>query len=214
MGFGLKLLLLFFLIIIVFNIFIYAFDKIIISNVLDVAEKEAKGKVNNIVNNVILKEYSKQFNYDEIIKVEKDNEGNINLLKADTLKMNKIACDVSLDAGEEIRKMGSMGVKIPIGYISKNNILAQYGPKITMKVQPVGYTETKYLSKFESAGINQCRHKIYVQVKTNIRIFLPFRNRDIEVINEVPISETIIVGKVPQTAIQFGEDSNGFKLKN
>lgn len=128
--------------------------------------------------------------------------------------MNKIACDVSLDAETEIKKMGSVGVKIPIGYISKNNILAQYGPKFTMKVQPVGYTETTYLSKFESAGINQCRHKIYVEIKTNIRIFLPFRNKDIEVVNEVPISETIIVGKVPQNAIQFGEDSKGFKLKN
>lgn len=207
-------MLLFFLIIIVFNIFFYAFDKIIISNVLDIAEEEAKGKVNSIVNNAILKEYSNQFNYDEIIKVEKDNDGNINLLKADTLKMNKIACDVSLDAETEIKKMGSVGVKIPIGYISKNNILAQYGPKFTMKVQPIGYTETTYLSKFESAGINQCRHKIYVEVKTNIRIFLPLRNKDIEVVNEVPISETIIVGKVPQNAIQFGEDINGFKLKN
>ncbi|MDF2882269.1 MAG: sporulation protein YunB [Clostridiaceae bacterium] len=207
-------MLLFLLIIVIFDIFIYAFDKIIISTVLGVAEEEVKGKVNSIINNSILKEYSNQFKYDEIIKVEKDNEGNINLLKADTLKMNKIACDVSLDSQEEIKKMGAIGVKIPIGYISKNNILSHYGPNITMKVRPIGYTETSYLSKFESAGINQCRHKIYVKVKTNIRIFVPLRCKDLEVENEIPISETIIVGKVPQNAIEFSEDNTGFKLKN
>lgn len=184
------------------------------STVLDVAEEETKVKVNNIINNAIIKEYSNEFKYDEIIKVEKDNEGNISLLKADTLKMNKIACDVSLDSQEGIKQMGVMGIKLPMGYITKNNILSYYGPDITIKFQPIGYTETSYASKFESAGINQCRHKIYVKVKTNIRIIMPLRSEDLEINNEVPISETIIVGKVPQNAIQFSEGGLGFKLKN
>ncbi|MBC8063017.1 MAG: sporulation protein YunB, partial [Clostridiaceae bacterium] len=32
--------------------------------------------------------------------------------------------------------------------------------------------------------------------------------------NEIPISETIIIGKIPSTAVQLDLDNAGFELKN
>ena len=193
---------------------IYFVDLLISPAVITASDVEARGRVTEIINSVILNEYLKKFNYDNIIDVEKDKEGNIVLIKADTLKMNKIASDVAIESQKEIKRIGEIGIKVPLGYVMKNNLLAFFGPDIRVKIKPVGYIETKYLSDFESAGINQTRHKIYIQVKTNIRIIVPFNSKEIKVTNEVPISETIIVGKVPNTAINLELDNAGVKLSN
>jgi len=182
--------------------------------VMAVADAEMRAKATQIVNRAIINEYSKQFNYDEIIRVDKDSEGNIVMLKADTLKMNKIAIDVALESQKELLKLGDIGIKIPIGYITRNNIFSYYGPRITIKMQPIGLVETKYSSEFESAGINQTRHKIYVKVKTTVRVIIPLKSNDIEVANEIPIAETIIVGKTPNTAIGLDLNGTGFKMNN
>jgi sporulation protein YunB len=209
-----KLLIIIAIIMINFTIFIYIFDKIVMPTVMTVADAEMRAKAIEIVNRAIINEYSNQFKYDEIIRVDKDSEGNIVMLKADTLKMNKIASDVALESQRELEKLGVIGIKVPVGYITRNNILSYYGPSITIKMQPIGHVETKYSSEFESAGINQTRHKIYVKVKTTVRVIIPLKSNDIEITNEVPIAETIIVGKTPNTAVQLDLNSTGFKLGN
>lgn len=176
------------------------------------ADAKARAKATEIINTVILEEFSKDFKYDDIINVQKDNEGNINMIRADTIKMNKIAGEIALKAQKTISESNEFTVKIPLSYILKSRILSFYGPSIPVKIQPSGFIETKYLSDFESAGINQTRHKIYVQVKTNIRIFVPLNSKDVEVINEVPVAETIIVGKVPDTVVNMDLKGAGFKL--
>lgn len=199
---------------IAFNIFIYTFDRVITPTIIAVADAEMRAKSMEIINAAILEEYSKQFNYDDIIKVEKDGQGNISLLKADTLKMNKIATVVAVNSQKELKALGTRGVKIPMGYIFQNNILAYFGPSVYVNMDPVGYIETRYQSEFESAGVNQTRHKIYVQVYAKLRIIIPMRHDDIEVKGEIPIAETIIVGKIPNTSINLDLNNTGFRLKN
>jgi sporulation protein YunB len=207
-----RILLIISIIMVNITVSLYIFDKTIIPTVMAVADAEMRAKAIEVVNRAIINEYSNQFNYDEVIRVDKDSEGNIVMLKADTLKMNKIACDVALESQKELQKLGEVGIKVPIGYITRNNILSYYGPSITIKMQPLGHVETKYSSEFESAGINQTRHKIYVKVKTTVRVIIPLKSNDIQVSNEIPIAETIIVGKTPNTAVQLDLNSAGFKL--
>jgi sporulation protein YunB len=196
------------------SICLYELDKTLMPVVMSVADLEIRAKVMKIMNVTISNEYSEQFNYNEIINIERDSEENINIINADTLKMNKIACDVAIKVQNELNKLKKIGVILPSGYIFKNNLLAQYGPDININVEPVGYVEARYLSNFESVGINQTRHKIYVELKTNMRIAVPLEKNDIEIKSQIPISETIIIGKVPDTAINMDLDNTKFKLKN
>lgn len=197
-----------------FDIFIYKMDKIFTPAAMATADSEIRARATEIINKTIIDEYTKNYNYQDIIAVEKDSDGNIVMMKADTLKMNKIACGVSLDVQKQLINLGYTGVRIPMGYLLQNNILAYFGPSITIKMQPIGYIETKYVSTFESAGINQTRQRIFVQVKTDVRVILPMKSNNITISNEVPIAETIIVGKVPETSINMDLQDAGFKLKN
>ena len=96
-----------------------------------------------------------------------------------------------------------MGVKIPIGYLTNSSFFYNMGPSITVKMRQVGNINTSYESVFESAGINQTRHKIYLNVDMKIRVIVPLKSRDVEVSCQIPVSDTIIVGKIPDTAINM-----------
>lgn len=209
-----RIAILFICLLVSFNILVYMFDRTVMPTVMTVADGEMRSKAIVTINSCILDEFKKGFDYDKIVQIEKDNNGNIVMLKADTLKLNEIACNVVLDSQSELKKLGNVGIKLPLGYISKNNILSEFGPSITVKMQPIGYIETQYHSTFESAGINQTRHRIYIEVKTRIRVIIPLRSSEVEVVHQIPICETIIVGKVPANAINLDMTGSGFSLPN
>ncbi|NOH16277.1 sporulation protein YunB [Clostridium cochlearium] len=194
-------------------IFLYKLDKIISPIILNAADIEMKNKTTEIINKTVLENCEKNFVYNEIINIYKDESGNINMIKADTIKLNKLACDVALDSQNKLKDFGTRGVKLPASYIFKNNIISFFGPSIKVKMQPIGYTETKYISDFTSAGINQTNHKISMEVITNIRIIIPLNSKDIEVKKQVPISETIIVGRVPESSINMEIGETTFKTR-
>ncbi len=52
------------------------------------------------------------------------------------------------------------------------------------------------------AGINQVRHKIYLQIITDMRIIIPFISSAINMDITVPIADAIYPGEVPDTVIQ------------
>jgi len=52
---------------------------------------------------------------------------------------------------------------------------------------------------FNSVGINQVRDQIVLNIKTKVKVAIPFYDSDIVVPTVVPITESIIVGEVPKT---------------
>ena len=183
--------------------FLYTVDDVIMPRVMVTCDATMRAKVTELMNKVILEEYAKKFKYDNIMTTEKDAEGNITMMTADTLKLNEIATSTVLKAQSELEKINKIDVKVPIGHVTKNNLLANLGPTVSLRVQPIGSITTRYISDFDSAGINQTRHTIYVEATTKVKLILPFQSSELEVVNQIPIVETIIVGKVPNTSIQL-----------
>jgi len=200
------------LIIIIFNTFLYIFNKVATPAIISMADVEMRAKVTETINTIVINEFSNNNDYKNLVDIEKDGDGNIVLLSADTMKMNKIAGEIAAQAQKQLNDLGIIGIKIPFAFILNNNILAYYGPSITVKMRPLGYIETSYSSDFQSAGINQTRLKIYINVSTDMRVTIPLKSSDSKVKNQIPISETIVVGKIPQTAISMDLQNAGTKL--
>ena len=179
------------------------FSKRILASVLSVGEVKMKSEAVRIINEESVKVFSEDFNYEDIINIEKDSEGNITMVRADTVKQNYLASQVVLNCDEKLSELGDLGVKIPLGYLTNNIMFYNIGPKITVKMQQVGNITTSYESEFESAGINQTRHKIYLNVEAKMRIVVPVHSDEIEVTTQIPVSDTIIVVKIPDTAINM-----------
>ena len=192
-------------ILIIFNLGIYFFNKIVFPSVLKISETMIKSKTIEKISETSIELFNDEFNYDEMIIINRDNEGNINLILANTMKLNYLASKLSVECNKTLQSMGEVEMKVPLGWISKNSAFYRLGPKINVKIEPIGNMNVTYESKFESAGINQTRHTIYLKVESKIRIAVPFQNKEIDVLCEIPVSETIIVGKIPSTAIDFSK---------
>lgn len=188
--------------------FIYTMDKVMLPTVKLVADAQMRAEVTSTINKTIFEEYSKNFKYNDIIKFDKDSDGNIIMMTADTLKLSEIATLTVLKAQEELEVKSKVDIKIPMGYVTKNNILARFGPDVKIGMRPIGHITTRYISEFEDAGINQTRHKIYIETTTKVRMIMAASSSDLEIVNQIPIVETVIVGKVPNTAIQMDLNEN------
>ncbi|NLK94914.1 MAG: sporulation protein YunB [Clostridiales bacterium] len=189
--------------IIIFNLFIYFYDTRVFPSALKMSEVMVKAKTNDIISDTSIELFNDEFKYDEMIKIDKDEEGNINLVRANTVKLNYLTSKLSMLCNERLQQMGDVGIDVPMGWISEKSVFYDVGPMINVKIKPIGNLNVSYESKFESAGINQTRHIIYLNIVGTVRIMLPLHSEDIEVTCEIPVAETIIIGKIPNTAIDF-----------
>lgn len=190
-------------IIVVFNIILGFFNNRVMPSIIETATMMAKSQTLDIINKKSVDILSQEFKYDQMIKIEKDKDGNIILVQSDSIKLNYIAAELATECNKELSDMNNATIKVPFGWLSNKSAFYNIGPKITVEIQPIGNISTNYESKFESAGINQTRHKIYLNVVAKIRLKLPLQNQDIEVSTQIPVSDTIIVGKIPNTTLGF-----------
>ena len=58
------------------------------------------------------------------------------------------------------------------------------------------------MTEFEDAGINQTRHKIYLILNATVRILIGNAAQTVVISSQVLISETIIIGDVPQSFVE------------
>lgn len=191
-------------ILLVFILSIFLYDKRIYPAVLQVAESSIKADTIECISKTSMELFDEEFNYDEMIIIDKDNEGNINMIRANTVKLNYLTSRLSIRCNEELQKMGEVGVEVPLGWMTDNSAFYEFGPDLNVKIDPIGNMKVSYESKFESAGINQTRHKIYLNVEARVRMKIPLHSKEQVVTCQIPVAETIIVGKTPNTAIDLG----------
>ena len=68
-----------------------------------------------------------------------------------------------------------------------------------MKIIPVGTVNTDYKTEFVSSGINQTRHRIYIEIKSEMSVVAPFTKESVQVVTNVNVAETVLIGNVPET---------------
>lgn len=190
-------------------IIIYGFmivDKKIKPTVLAIAEIKANEIASKAINESIYSKITDDIRYQDLYFIRTDSEGNVTLMQANTIMMNKLASEVARTVQDTIRNMKSPSIRVPLGNIFGSQLLAQYGPKININVTPIGKVNVDFTSEFQESGINQTRHKIYLIVKAQVKTIVPFSSSKILVETKVPIAETIIVGRVPNNYINVPKE--------
>ena len=172
-----------------------------------ICEKEANGIATKITSNKAT-EVMKKYEYDDLVTIMKDENGNVNMVKANIIPINKIISDVAVEIQNELDNLSDKDVEIKLGSFTGIRILSGRGPSIKFKILSVGDVFTDFKSEFKSAGINQTLHRMYLEVKCNVSILTPFNSIDKQITNQVIIGENIIVGTTPNTYYNFDNLTN------
>lgn len=170
--------------------------------IMDTVEIKSKALATRAMNSSIADVVMNSIVYDELVTIISDEFGNISMIQANSLEINNLSKDLALTCEERISEYGVKGVSIPIGTFTGIPLLVGTGPRIKVKMTPVGSVICKFNSKFETAGINQTVHKIYVNVNATVSVIMPLSSRTFSAEQQVLISESVIVGQVPEVYLQ------------
>lgn len=168
--------------------------------ILNTAESRVRSVALDAVNAAIAMNLS-DVHYEDLVTVEKDAEGRVVLLQANTINMNRISTQTALTAQQYIADIGQQPIRINVGSATGNALLAGRGPEILVNVIPVGAVGTEFITEFQSTGINQTRHKVYIRIRAMMRIVIPNGAKEVEVLSQLPVAETVIVGSVPNSYV-------------
>lgn len=160
-----------------------------------VVAKSIATKISNEQATAVMANYK----YQDLCSIEKDENGNIRMIKSNIIPVNEITSDIAVKIQDELNKTQDGEVFIRLGTLTGSKLLSGRGPKINFKIVTIGNVETDLKSEFSSAGINQTLHRIYLQVKCKVIVLTPFSSIEEEIINQVLLAEAVIVGNIPNT---------------
>lgn len=200
-----KIILVFIIFLLLFFIFLH---NTITPIFFSLAEVEAVKIANSAINEAVNLAAEKVDYQDMIDYVYNKNGDAIVLMQPNTKNINKFTSNISLSIQESLAKASQKTVSVPLAQIFGIELLAGFGPKLEARIIPAGFTEPpKIRDSFSSAGINQTRHKIYLDVAAQIKLIVPFKSHNVDIHAEIPVTEVVILGEVPQ--IYVGMDGEG-----
>ncbi len=173
------------------------------ASILELAQSKAQLRVIEIINQAVNEKVVHETEYKDIVYVHKDDDGRIVMIQANTVILNQIMSKTITAVIEGLNMLEEEKVTVPLGQITGIMFLSGSGPKIEVRIIPSKQLSVAVKDRFEQAGINQTRHQIYLKIDSRIKIAVPFMAKEINVSTTVPMAETIIVGEVPETYVNF-----------
>lgn len=148
--------------------------------------------VNSAVDDVFVKE-----EYQSLAKIMENSSENIKAIETDTAKINRLKSEIIQSMQKNIDSHKSDTVYVPLGSCSNLYFLAGLGPKVPIRIYPVSIVNADFKESFDSVGINQVKHKLYLDVSMKMSfVGMMFAQSD-TVETSVLLNETIIVGDTP-----------------
>jgi len=171
--------------------------------VFSLAEARSAAMASQVLSGAMAEAIGEGVGYEELMNVRMDEKGQVALLSANTLKMNMLADRAGDAALRRLQSMSSEEVSIPLGAALGVTLFAGAGPQIPISIVPVGSISSDFATEFEACGINQTRHKVYLQLTASIRIVIPNGAKTTQVSANMLVAESIIVGAVPDGFVGY-----------
>lgn len=140
----------------------------------------------------------------KFVSFEKDGDGQISAIVTDTSRVNILSAEL-LNAIVEASDRGDLDLSIPFGNLLGISFFLGRGATVPVKITMLTSSRVDFRNVLTDAGINQTKHQLLLEVCVDADVLLPWEIRSTQIVTEVLVAETIIVGRVPQTYFYTGE---------
>ena len=155
--------------------------------------------VNDTINRTLS---GRDYGYDYFVTIDRDESGAVTAIKANMARINALSSELLSDIVEAADR-GELSLAIPIGNILGSSLLLGKGPDIPVDITLLTSSRVDFKNELSAAGINQTKHEMKLDVVVDIDVVLPWRTVSTQVVTEILIAETVIVGEVPQTYLDL-----------
>ena len=162
-----------------------------------VAAQQVHLAVVRLINEAVYDQLGNGVAYQQLINVSTDADGRVTLMQPDTVKITRLVTSIARDLEEKLGNLSREDIKVPLGMLTGNSLLADKGPNLTLALLPLGSVSVNIHDEFSAAGINQTRHSIMLDIVVDMGILLPFHMTFTQITDSLPMLESVIVGPIP-----------------
>ncbi len=174
----------------------------------DLAQTSVKNATSDLANDAVAQQIENgNIQYDRIVYFEKDVNGRITALKTNIGEVNHLKTDILNIINGRILALDAADIGIPIGSLFLPEFFSGKGPAIPVHILAIRNSDATFSSNFIQAGINQTLHQLVMEVNVDAAVLVLGQTSTFQVSSQIVVAETVIVGEVPNTFIQTGEDT-------
>ncbi len=144
-----------------------------------------------------------RINYDDVVDFTYDDSGDIKSLSVDIVTLNTLGNEIGKNIDGNVKDIKSYKVKIPLTLLFSGELTSGIGLEIPFYITMKGSSSNRFTDIFESAGVNQTRHRIVLEVNVSMYILFGGKMTEVEYKSNVCVAESIIVGTTPGTFANF-----------
>lgn len=128
----------------------------------------------------------------------KETDGELAFIRIDSIKLNMLRAEFTSCLMKKLAAQTSTKIYISAGSLLKCEVFQGMGVRIPVKITYGSICDVDFKHEFITAGINQTKYLVTLKVTVTGAVISAFMcdTRDIEV--NLPVAESIIIGKVPQ----------------
>lgn len=164
---------------------------------MNLAKVRVKQIATQSINSAITDRLSNQANYDKLIEWQRDNNGNVSSFVLNYAEHMRITAETVSTVQSQLLKLESMPEHVPLGQVMGSALLSSFGPKIPVKLIPVGSAKVSLSTRYENAGINMILVEVYIRVIAEVSVIVPFDSEPEVVETEIPVTYVLVVGGTP-----------------
>jgi sporulation protein YunB len=143
------------------------------------------------------------YGYDYFVTLDRDDAGNIAAVSTNMTRINALSAEL-LRRIVAASDKGELDLSIPVGNLLGSSLLLGRGPRVPVDITMLTSSRVDLKNELSSAGINQTKHQIKLDVVIDIDVILPWNTLSTQVVSEILVAETVIVGRVPETYFNVG----------
>lgn len=174
--------------------------------VAEIAAAQAQNTMTAVVENAVTAGLAERHvSYADFVTIQRDEGGAITALTTDMAKMNLLRSELTAAILEALEGVDVSAIQVPLGSLFDLEPLWAKGPALKTRAIAVGTVRAEFDSQLTAAGVNQTLHRIWLEVDVPMTLLLPGGEVETALHTRLCVAETVIVGKVPDTYLQLGQ---------
>lgn len=165
--------------------------------IMHLAKIRVKQIATESINEAITSQVANEQQVGNLIDWKTDDGGKITGFMLNYSAHMRITSDTIQTVRTTLDEVSRLSEHIPLGQALGSPILASFGPGIPIKIEPKGDVKVDLNTRRQDAGINNILVEVYLRVRTELAVVVPFDMEPQSVETEIPVSYLLVVGDVP-----------------
>jgi sporulation protein YunB len=162
------------------------------------------------INSAITEEIAQSADTEKLIQWKTNPDGKITGFLIDYKEQMGVTAKTIEVVNRVLHDREDKPERIPIGHALNSPFLSSLGPRVSITFHPASAVKVDVETKQSEAGINMLLVEVYIRIRTEIAVIIPFDQAPETLETKIPLSYVLVVGDVPT----YYYDNNGNPVGN